>query len=117
MLSGTVPFKGTDLKELHKLIIEGEYKSIKNISKEANHLIKCLLEVEPKNRIKIEDILVHPWMINVDLFFFRTQNLFTNAENILLAKSNVDYSDINNKENMVENFDIKNLDTVNEDIN
>ena len=117
MLSGTVPFKGGDLKELHKLIIEGEYKSIKNISKEANHLIKCLLEVEPKNRIKIEDILVHPWMINVDLFFFRTQNLFTNAENILLAKSNVDYSDINNKENMVENFDIKNLDTENEDIN
>jgi hypothetical protein len=37
--------------------------------------------------------------------------LFTNAENILLTKSNVNYSDINSKENMVENFDIKNLDT------
>ena len=117
MLSGTVPFKGGDLKELHKLIIEGEYKSIKNISKEASHLIKCLLEVDPKNRIKINDILVHPWLINVDLNYFRTQQLFTNAEHILLAKSNVDYSDINNKENMVENFDIKNIDTENEDTN
>ena len=117
MLSGTVPFKGGDLKELNKLIIEGDYKTINHISKEANHLLKCLLEVEPKNRIKIEDILVHPWMINVDLNLFMTKNLFTNAENILLAKSNVDYSDINNKENMVENFDIKNLDTEEENIN
>ena len=119
MLSGNVPFKGGDLKELHKLIIEGEYKPINNISKEASHLIKCLLDVDPKSRITTDDILVHPWMLNVDLNYFRTQNLFTNAENILLAKSNVDYSDINNKENMVENFDIKNLDTEedNENVN
>ena len=117
MLSGTVPFKGGDLKELHKLIIEGQFKEIKNISNEANHLLKCLLEVEPKNRIKIQDILVHPWMIDSNLNFFKTQNLFTNAEYILLAKSNVDYSDINNKDNMDENFDIKNLDTEEENFN
>ena len=117
MLSGTVPFKGGDLKDLHKLIIEGQYKSIKNISNEAKHLIKCLLEVEPKNRIKIDDILVHPWLIDVDLNFFKTQNLFTNAEYILLAKSNVDYTEIDNKDNMDENFDIKNLDTEEENLN
>ena len=119
MLSGTVPFKGEDLKELHKIIIDGEFKSIKNISKEANHLLKCLLEVDPKKRIKSQDILNHPWMINVDLNLFMTKNLFTKAENILLAKSNVDYTDINYKENMVENFNIKNLDTEekNENIN
>ena len=111
MLNGNVPFKGGDLNELHKLIIEGEYKPIKHISKEAAHLLKCLLEVDPTKRIKSDDILFHPWLLGVDLNFFSTQNLFTNAENILLAKSNVDYSDINNKENMVENFDIKNLDT------
>ena len=111
MLNGNVPFKGGDLNELHKLIIEGEYKPIKHISKEAAHLLKCLLEVDPTKRIKTDDILFHPWLMDVDLNFFNTQNLFTNAENILLAKSNVDYSDINNKENMVENFDIKNLDT------
>ena len=111
MLNGNVPFKGGDLNELHKLIIEGEYKPIKHISKEASHLLKCLLEVDPTKRITTDDILFHPWLIDVDLNFFSTKNLFTNAENILLAKSNVDYSDINNKENMVENFDIKNLDT------
>jgi len=111
MLNGNVPFKGGDLNELHKLIIAGEYKPIKHISKEAAHLLKCLLEVDPKKRIATDDILFHPWLLDVDLNCFFTQNLFTNAENILLAKSNVDYSDINNKENMVENFDIKNLDT------
>ena len=119
MLSGKVPFKGGDLKELHKIIINGDFKSIKNISNEANHLLKCILEVDPKKRIKIEDILNHPWMIDVDLNLFMTKNLFTKAENILLANSNVDYSDIKNKENMVENFSIKNLDTEekNENIN
>ena len=40
MLSGTVPFKGNNLKELHNLIIVGDYKEIKGISKEAEDLLK-----------------------------------------------------------------------------
>ena len=117
MLSGTVPFKGNNIDELHDLIIKGEYKPIKDISEEATHLIKCILETDPKKRINTKDILVHPWLINVDLNFWKTKNLFTNAEYILLAKSNVDYRDISNKDDMIEIFDIKNLDTNDENQN
>ena len=117
MLSGTVPFKGNNIKDLHDLIIKGEYPAIKELSKEASHLIKCILEVDPKKRINIKDILVHPWLIDVDLNYWKTQNLFTNAEYFLLAKSNVDYRDISNKDDMIEIFDIKNLDTNDENQN
>ena len=117
MLSGTVPFKGTNLKELHNLIISGNYQPINDISMEASHLINNLLEIDPKKRITIENILNHPWLIDVDLNFWKNQNLFTNAEYVLLAKSNVDYRNIANKEDMIENFDIRNLDTIDDNIN
>ena len=117
MLSGTVPFKGNNIKDLHDLIIKGEYSPIKDISKNASHLIKSILEVDPKKRITTKDILVHPWLIDVDLNYWKNQNLFTNAEYILLAKSNVDYRDIGNKDDMIEIFDIKNLDTNDENQN
>jgi serine/threonine protein kinase len=117
MLSGTVPFKGSNIKELHNLIISGNYPIIKDISNNAAHLIKNILEIDPKKRITTENILCHPWLIDVDLNFWKTQNLFTNAEYVLLAKSNVDYRNIANKEDMIENFDIRNLDTADENIN
>ena len=117
MLSGTVPFKGTNLKELHNLIISGNYQPINDISMEASHLINNLLEIDPKKRITIENILNHPWLIDVDLNFWKNQNLFTNAEYVLSAKSNVDYRNIVNKEDMIENFDIRNLDTIDDNIN
>mgnify|MGYP002624184704 CR=1 FL=1 len=117
MLSGTVPFKGSNIKELHNLIISGNYPVLKDISNNASHLIKNILEIDPKKRITTENILCHPWLIDVDLNFWKTQNLFTNAEYVLLAKSNVDYRNIANKEDMIENFDIRNLDTADENIN
>ena len=111
MLSGTVPFKGNDLNELNNLILKGKFNDINDISVEAKNLIKNILEVDPKKRLSINEILCHPWLINVDCDNNINYNLFTNAERILLAKSNVDYSNINNKDDMIENFDIRNLDT------
>ena len=97
MLSGSVPFKGNNIRDLHDSIIKGEYSPIKEISKEASHLLKSILEVDPKKRISTKDILVHPWLIDLDLNYWKNQNLFAKAEYILLAKSNVDYRDIGNK--------------------
>ena len=114
MLSGTVPFKGNNLNELHDLIMKGKYNIINDISNDAKHLIKNLLEIEPKKRISIQNILNHPWLVNVDVVNCKNYNLFTKAERILLAKSNVDYRDINNKDSIIENFDLKNLDTYEE---
>ena len=117
MLGGKAPFNADKITELKDLIIKGEYKPLDNISPEARDLIKNMLEINPKKRISIEDILAHPWLINVDLKFWKSQNLFTNAEYIFFVKNNVDYRDINNKDDMIEIFDIKNLDTDDEDEN
>ena len=62
MLSGTVPFKASNMNELHKLITKGNPATINDISDEANDLINRILEVEPKKRITIEQILEHPWV-------------------------------------------------------
>ena len=117
MLSGTVPFKGNNIHELHQLILKGDYIPLNDISQDAAHLIKSILEIEPKKRISIHQILSHPWLIDVNIDNNLNYNLFTNAERILLAKSNVDYRDPQNKEDMNENFDIRNLDTEEENEN
>jgi serine/threonine protein kinase len=91
--------------------MKGKFNVINDISNDAKHLIKCLLEVDPRKRISVQSILNHPWLVNVDVSNTKNYNLFTNAERVLLAKSNVDYRDINNKDDIIENFDLKNLDT------
>ena len=111
MLNGGVPFKGSSASELKNIIIKGEFKEIKGVSYEANNIIKRLLCVDPNKRIIEDEILKHPWLNDMNFNFWTNHNLFTNAEYILLAKSNVDYRNISNKEDVIENFDINNIDT------
>ncbi len=66
MLFGTVPFKGGNMNELHKLIIKGKYQIKDDISEEARDLIKKILETDPKKRYSIPQILAHPWFKNMD---------------------------------------------------
>ena len=85
------------------------FNPLGDISPYAAHLFGGVLEVDPKKRIGTKGILVHLWVINIVLNFWKTQNLFINAEYILLAKSNVDYCDISNQAEMIEIIDIKNF--------
>jgi serine/threonine protein kinase len=92
--------------------MKGSFKEIKDISKDAMHLVHGLLEVDLTKRLNCEKILCHPWLINVDVEnCVWKNNLFTNAERVLLSKSNVDYRDISNRMDMIEGFTMKNLDT------
>ena len=61
MLSGRLPFEGEPDEELFKKIIEAKIKNIEGVSKEANDLIKCILNPNPKKRITIPKIKKHPW--------------------------------------------------------
>ena len=124
LLSGTVPFKANNSKDLQKLILKGVYKKISGISFEAQDLIDKLLEVDPRKRISIDGIFKHPWMCfnekNCDENNLNYNDdkikLFTKAEIVLLSKENVDYR-ICDKNEMLENFTLKNLYTVNDEIN
>lgn len=64
MLCGTVPFKASNMKELHKMIIKGKYNLKEEISPEAKDLLRSMLETDPQKRISIKKILNHPWILS-----------------------------------------------------
>jgi serine/threonine protein kinase len=80
------------------------------VSNEANDLIKLMLNTEPEKRINEEKILNHPWLADVKTKNRKKLNLFTEAEKILLSKYDVDYL-TSDKEELIENFTMKNLET------
>ena len=61
MLSGKLPFQGDSNEELYQKIIDAKIKNIEGVSKEANNLIKKLLNPNPRKRLTIEKIKIHPW--------------------------------------------------------
>lgn len=65
MLYGTVPFKGNNMNELHKLIIKGNVTYKEDVSEEARNLLKSLLECDPNIRLTTDQILRHEWLSNV----------------------------------------------------
>ena len=85
------------------------------------------MEVDPKKRIKIDEILSHPWVknqengINYENINFNnnTNVLFTKAEKIIYFKLRKDYREINNttNEGNLETFTYKNIDTDYQDEN
>ena len=69
MLSKKLPFNENNNKELYKKIIEGKFQMPKNISKEAQDLLKKIIKVNPEERIKIKDIKNHPWFQLADISY------------------------------------------------
>ena len=116
MLSGSQPFRANSMKELEKKVMKGKFDEIEEVSKEANDLIREMLKIDPKERIDIDRILKHPWLKNVDIENRKNLNLFTESEKILLSKFDVDYLTAN-KEELIENFSLKNLETNNNETN
>jgi hypothetical protein len=47
MLQGTVPFKASNLQDLHTLILKGNFQYPTPISKEAKDLIQHMLKLVP----------------------------------------------------------------------
>eukprot|EP00831_Metopus_contortus_P068058 TRINITY_DN6080_c0_g1_i1.p1 TRINITY_DN6080_c0_g1~~TRINITY_DN6080_c0_g1_i1.p1 ORF type:complete len:341 (-),score=44.17 TRINITY_DN6080_c0_g1_i1:63-1085(-) len=67
MLSGTVPFRAPNMKELHKLIIEGKFNYPVWISPKAQDLINGLIVTEPEERLSLPEVLGHPWLLEEKL--------------------------------------------------
>ena len=109
MLAGEQPFKAGSISELEKIIKAGEFKEIEGVSKEANNLLSKILQVNPKARLSLDEILNHKWLDKVDLSQRHKLNLFTEAEKILLSKYDVNYLNSNDKNELIENFTLKNI--------
>ena len=82
MLYGTVPFKGSSMDELHRLILKGQYSLKDDISIEARDILRKLLEINPQKRITYEQIYRHPWLAdvnpNLDLFNEQERPIISN---------------------------------------
>ena len=57
MIIGTVPFKANSMKELHKLILKGEYDIPYFVSPEVADVIKSLIVLVPKERMSILELM------------------------------------------------------------
>nr|CAI5839930.1 unnamed protein product [Callosobruchus analis] len=62
LLSGTLPFDDINVDALYKKILSGKYNEPPFISKESLALLKSMLQVDPKKRITIKELLSHPWL-------------------------------------------------------
>ena len=62
MLCGTVPFKASNLEDLHKLILKGEFTFPNELTSEAQALVRGMILLEPRDRLTVPEILSHAWL-------------------------------------------------------
>lgn len=60
-ITGTMPFKGEEIDELHKAILSGQISFPSHLTEEAKDLLKRMLKVNPYSRIDVEEIENHSW--------------------------------------------------------
>jgi len=65
MLVGELPFYGVDEKELERNILSAELKLPGFLSKPCQNLLLRLLTRNPSDRITLEEVLKHPWIIEM----------------------------------------------------
>ena len=91
MIHGYSPFRAnyflkdskSAMKEIFMNIKNNNYIIERNISAECIDLIDKLLTIDPKKRIKINEIFLHPWVINKEKKYFPSFNRI----NINIAKN------------------------------
>jgi len=65
MLVGELPFFGVDEKELEHNILTSELKIPGYLSKSCSDLLMRLLTRDPSKRITLEELLKHPWVVEM----------------------------------------------------
>ena len=76
------------------------------------------MNTNPKKRISLKNILLHPWL-KIDNYNNKPKanlNIFTKAEQIIYGKLKLDYRKLN-KNIQLENFTNKNINTYYEEAN
>jgi serine/threonine protein kinase len=53
MLCGTVPFKASNLEDLHKLILKGDFTFPSELTTEAQGLVHGMIVLDPKSRLTV----------------------------------------------------------------
>lgn len=80
MLCGTVPFKATNMKDLHTLINKGEFSFPNAVSSEAEDLIRAMLTKDPVQWISLPEVLNHAWVTKMSDDDFDETDLQTDVQ-------------------------------------
>ena len=62
MVIGAVPFKANSMKDLHKLILKGEFNIPSFVSPVIADVIRRLIVLVPSDRMNIRELMCHPWI-------------------------------------------------------
>lgn len=63
MICGTIPFRATNISDLHKVILSGVFDIPNEVSETAKDLLRKMIVVEPSERCSLQDVLTHPWFM------------------------------------------------------
>ncbi len=63
MMCGYFPFQGANSQELCRKIVKGKFDLPSWVPEPCRELIRCMLTVDPAQRISVENIALHPWVV------------------------------------------------------
>lgn len=63
LVCGKVPFDDKSMSALHEKIKSGLFVLPDHLSVQCRNLLKSMIEVDPKRRARIDEILRHPWTV------------------------------------------------------
>ncbi|XP_007524158.1 maternal embryonic leucine zipper kinase isoform X1 [Erinaceus europaeus] len=63
LMCGFLPFDDENVMALYKKIMRGKYETPKWLSPSSTLLLQQMLQVDPKKRISVKNLLTHPWIM------------------------------------------------------
>ncbi|VUZ38886.1 unnamed protein product, partial [Hymenolepis diminuta] len=59
---GALPFDDDNLRNLLEKVKKGNFQIPPFVPPDCQALLRAMIEVDPKKRISLKDVLVHPWV-------------------------------------------------------
>ena len=129
MLWGTVPFKASNMKDLHNLIMKGSFSFPWELSSDVKDLIKNMLKLKPEDRYSIPEILNSDWIksremthdslgeidINTNVSLSRKELNIMNDSGSMSGIVNVNVDNLFNKDNYDTKLNYKDYIAISQD--
>lgn len=64
LLCGYLPFDDSSIENLYRKILSGNYEEPSWLTNSSKKLIRAMLQTDPKNRITINELCNHPWVLS-----------------------------------------------------
>ena len=80
MLCGNLPFYHEQNDIMFNKILSGKFDLPKHLSNNAKDILKKILEVDPKKRMKFEEIKSHPWFNIIDKNYLMHKGINVNED-------------------------------------